>query len=136
MANNLDACVAEADEKGISYGKLMIGREPTQTAAEKPEKPEKNAPLKILTCGYCGKEFPIYDKRKHVYCSEECRQAAQVQRAKEKKAERQEAVKVMGEHEKLEIVYQILKEYQENNGNPIQAANDALIVLEYGRNKK
>ena len=138
MANNLDACVAEADERGISYGKLMVDREPQQTAAEKSEKPERSAPLKILTCGYCGKEFPIYDKRNHVYCSEECRQAAQVQRAKEKKAERKEVMeeKNMSEHEKMEIVYKILENCAEFDGNADQALDDALIVMEYGREEK
>ena len=130
MANNLDACIAEADERGISYGKLMVDREPQQTAAEKPEKPEKNAPLKILTCGYCGKEFPIYDKRKHVYCSEECRQAAQVQRAKEKKAERQEIteVKNMGEHELLGIVCR----NDSSNSNPLAHDGPEIIANENG----
>ena len=138
MANNLDACVAEADERGISYGKLMVDREPQQTAAEKSEKPERSAPLKILTCGYCGKEFPVYDKRNHVYCSEECRQAAQMQRAKEKKAERQED-KNMGDGKFVtcvEIAYKILRDLQENGGDADQAINDALLVLEYGREEK
>ena len=78
--DNLDVCVKEAAEKGVSYGKLMADK----PLPEPKEPNDGRAGTRI--CAQCGKEFPIYNKRPLKYCSPECRAAAAKDQAEARRA--------------------------------------------------
>ena len=86
MANNLDQCIADANAQGISYGKLMADRQDATVQEGESNVATLAKPVAVLTCAHCGKEFPVYDKRKRRYCSDACAQQANVQRTKERAA--------------------------------------------------
>ena len=77
METNLDARIAEAKAAGTSYGKLMAENYDPDAVEEAPE---EKAPIGTSVCAQCGKEFPIYNKYPHKYCSDECRKAATKER--------------------------------------------------------
>ena len=83
MMDNLDVCVKEAAEKGISYGKLMADK-PLPEPKNPKEPNDGRAGTRI--CAQCGKEFPIYNKRPLKYCSPERRTAAAKDQAEARRA--------------------------------------------------
>lgn len=72
---------AEALALGMSYGKYMAVYHPSESRQE-PVKPRTGV---TKVCEYCGMEFTRYDKRQRKYCCEDCQEAANDQKSRERK---------------------------------------------------
>ena len=93
MASNLDKHIAEANAAGLSYGKYMTTlqqEEPKPEPKAEPQVPEEEKPLCRKVCAHCGKEFPVFDRRSHKYCSDHCAKAANRERTRKKEKVREE----------------------------------------------
>lgn len=81
--DNIDRIMKEADRLGFgcSYGKYRAAY-PNGSADVLPSAKRASSGKKIVVCRHCGKAF-VVRHGKHVYCSEECREAVFYQRQRD-----------------------------------------------------